>query len=300
MGLGKNDSKPPPAPDPAATAQAQGSENRKAAIATARLNQINEVTPFGSLTYEPTGKKVDGIRQFQRTVELSPEQEKLLGLEQGINEQIYNLGSDQLGRIGEAISDPLSLENLPDRPTINDQTRQRVEDALYDRMTSRLDPRFEQQQRSLENQLVNQGFSRGTEGYTQALEDFRRSEADAYQQALSESILAGGQEQSRLFGLGSQARQQALQEQLTARNQPINELAGLLGQSSGVSVPQFSPAPTSQVAPADITGPTALQYQGQLNAFNQERADDRALMGSIFGLGGTALGGWASGGFKGF
>ena len=59
--MGKKSPKAPAAPDPAATAAAQGAINRETAIAQARLNQYDEVTPYGSSTYTPTGKTIDGI-----------------------------------------------------------------------------------------------------------------------------------------------------------------------------------------------------------------------------------------------
>lgn len=72
------------------------------------------------------------------------------------------------------------------------QDRQRVEDALY----SRINPQLERDRAALETQLVNQGFTRGTEAYNNALDSQGRKENDARMQA----ILAGGQEQSRLLG----------------------------------------------------------------------------------------------------
>lgn len=47
--------KAPAAPDPVATAQAQGASNRSTAITQYLLGATDQVTPFGSLTYEPIG-----------------------------------------------------------------------------------------------------------------------------------------------------------------------------------------------------------------------------------------------------
>lgn len=47
--------KAPTPPDPVATAQAQGAVNRDTAITQYLLNATDQVTPFGSLTYEPIG-----------------------------------------------------------------------------------------------------------------------------------------------------------------------------------------------------------------------------------------------------
>src|SRR3972149_3276624 len=94
----KTASSPPPAPDPAATAQAQGAANREAAIATARLNQINEVSPYGSLTYTPTGQTTDGIAQYQRTTTLDPAEQQMLDRQRAIGNQLLGLGGGGLWR----------------------------------------------------------------------------------------------------------------------------------------------------------------------------------------------------------
>lgn len=54
FGLGGG-SKAPAAPDPVATAQAQAAANADTARLSAKLNRVNEVTPFGTLTYSQGG-----------------------------------------------------------------------------------------------------------------------------------------------------------------------------------------------------------------------------------------------------
>ncbi len=48
---------PPKAPDPQATASAQTSTNLATAQANAAMNNINQVTPYGNLTYNQTGQQ---------------------------------------------------------------------------------------------------------------------------------------------------------------------------------------------------------------------------------------------------
>lgn len=71
--------------------------------------------------------------------------------------------------------------------------RRRVEEALY----SRLNPELERGRSRLETQLSNQGIKQGSAAYDRALSNFGQQENDARMQ----TILAGGQEQSRLTGL---------------------------------------------------------------------------------------------------
>jgi len=76
------------------------------------------------------------------------------------------------------------------------EDRQRVEDALFNRLDSRLD----RDRDALETRLANQGIQRGSELFTRSLEDFGRNVNDARTAA----ILGAGQEQSRLAGLEAQ------------------------------------------------------------------------------------------------
>lgn len=53
--MGKSSPSPPPAPDPVATAQAQGAINTQTARTQTALNRVNQVTPYGNLTYSQSG-----------------------------------------------------------------------------------------------------------------------------------------------------------------------------------------------------------------------------------------------------
>ena len=57
----------PKAPDPTATAAAQGAINKQTAIAHTELNNQNQVTPYGSISYTQTGTASDGTPQFTAT-----------------------------------------------------------------------------------------------------------------------------------------------------------------------------------------------------------------------------------------
>lgn len=59
-------------------------------------------------------------------------------------------------------------------------------------------------------------------------------------------------------------------------------------------------APAANVAPTDTTGPAMAKYQAELMKYQTEQQKQQALMGALFGLGGSALGGWAMGGFPAF
>jgi len=86
----------------------------------------------------------------------------------------------------------------------SDATRQRTEDALYNRGATRLDRRFGQQRSALEESLRNKGFAGGggaggENGYDEAMGNFSQAENDAYSSLINDSIKFGGEEQSRLL-----------------------------------------------------------------------------------------------------
>ena len=286
--MGKKSPKAPAAPDPAATAAAQGAINEKTAIAQARLNQYNEVTPYGSSSYTPTGETVDGIDQFLRTTTLDPAQQAILDKQTESSLALEGLAGDQLGRISENLSTPYSFEGFPAAPLADAGARQQVIDSLYDQFKSRLDPRFADERTALETRLATQGIPVGSDAYNKIMESQGRTRNDAYAQALGDAVARGGAEQSRLFGLGGSARDRAISEYERRRNAPLNEIAAL---QSGTQItnPSFSPTPNTAMANADITGPIRDQYMGRMagyNAANQGRSD---MMSGLFGLGAAAL-----------
>lgn len=132
-----------------------------------------------------------------------------------------NFFSNQLSNA--SANGPLSFSSAPAMPSADNATRKQVEDALYSRMTSRLDPSFNQQQAALESQLTNQGITPGSEAWKTALENFGRTRTDAYQTALDSSIAGGGDEMARQFGLGMDARKQGISELSTLHNQPLQD-----------------------------------------------------------------------------
>lgn len=77
--------------------------------------------------------------------------------------------------------------------------RQSVEDALYSRATSRLDPQWGDRESSVEAKLYNQGLRPGDEAYDRAMRDLEFARTDAYQAARDQATAQGGAEENRLI-----------------------------------------------------------------------------------------------------
>lgn len=279
-------SAPPPAPSPYVVAGAQSAANIDAARETAALNRLNEITPYGSVSYQSSG---NAAAPYSRVISLNPAEQRLLDTQRGTEQKLADTTTQVIDRVAPDLATPFSLEGLPNAPIANADERQRIEAALMERMR----PSLDQQRNQLQTRLSNMGFDVNSEGYRNALDEANRTENDARLAVIGQ----GGNEMSRLFGLEQSARQQALQEAVLQRNQPLNEIAALLGTGQ-VTSPQFGAVPQVGVAPADLTGGFAQQYQGQLSAYNQNQANRQATTSGLFGLGASALGaGLGEGGF---
>lgn len=276
--------KAPPAPDPAAAAQAQGAANLETAIAQGWLGAMNQSSPYGNVSYSQVGTQRVGdkdVPQFQQNITLSPEQQAQFNLSNRLQTQALGLGQNVLGNVGNAISTPFSYDGLPQLPGADGFSADR--DAMVNALIQRNQPMMDRQRAGQENQLANQGIMRGSEAWKNASDDLGRQENDFRLAALA----AGGQEQSRMFGLANQARQQGIQERAYARTQPINEYATLFGLGGNVQMPQFQQMGTPQLAQTDVLGPINMQYQGQLANFNAQNQARNSTMGNLFGLGGS-------------
>lgn len=98
----------------------------------------------------------------------------------------------------------------------------------------------------------------------------------------------GFNEQGANASLNNSSRQQQIAEAAYARNLPINDIAALLGTGGGVQNPTFGAVPQVGVNATDYSGLVNNQYNAQMNQYNQAQASRSALLGSVFGLAGTA------------
>jgi len=255
--MGKGGGSQPQAPDPAATAAAQGQVNKETAIAQARLNRVNEITPLGSRTYEEFGVPEDpDILRARAITTLNPTAQEAFEAEQRVNRDLNLLSEGQIGRVEGTLGQDFDLGGVADRVTnlntagftpfqgqINtagfnpfqgqvntagispfalDPTMS-GEEAIYGRHRARLDPRFQQEESDLRNTLANRGLFAGGEAFNRELGNFGRYRNDAYEQARRDAITQGIQ-------MGNQQRQQQFGEQQAqagfanqARGQMFNE-----------------------------------------------------------------------------
>ena len=121
--MGKGRSAPAP-PDPRETAAAQTSTNVASQVAQQHLNNINQVTPNGNLTFDQTGTyqftdpnsgDVYDLPTYTATQTLSPTGERIHGLNEQTQINLAEIGRDQSARIGELLGSPIDTSSLPQR-----------------------------------------------------------------------------------------------------------------------------------------------------------------------------------------
>jgi len=259
----------PAQPDPAATAQAQAAYNKDAAITQNEINMINQSTPYGSLTYEQTGKSEYGTPQYTAKQELSPEQQQLYDLTSQAGIKYGQTANNQLDSVSGALSSPLNFGSLGAAPQANEDVRGSVADSLY----QRIDPQLQRDEAALQTQLANQGIMIGSDAYNSEMDRFARQKND-----LRLGIDAqAGDEMARMYGLESAARNQNINEMLQQRSVPINELAAMISGAQ-VQNPSFTNTPQAGVAAPDYLGAT---YQGYNTASQAANAQTQGMYGLL-------------------
>lgn len=241
--MGKKSTPAPPAtPDYAAAATAQGQANLDAARIGAELTNTNQVTPYGNQTFV---KNPDND-QWTSTITFSPEQQRLYDLQTQGQTAMGEAANSLLGRVQSSYGQPFDTSGMPARvdsvgsggnyslyggPTdaavssldVSKLDGTAVRDALYRQATNTLDPQYKQREDELRTRLINSGVREGSEAYNQQMGDFVRQRDAAYADARDRSILAEGDERSRMLAeiltggqFANTARQQTIDNQMRA------------------------------------------------------------------------------------
>lgn len=122
MSLFKPD--PPTPPNPVETARASTSTNVATGVANAFLNNVNQITPQGSLNYNATGSynwtdPVTGtaynIPTFTATQTLSPSQQAIQAQNEGAQYNLAGMANAQSGKIAQHLATPMDTSGAPAR-----------------------------------------------------------------------------------------------------------------------------------------------------------------------------------------
>lgn len=269
----------PAAPDPVATANAQGAANAETARLQQKMNMVNYQGPDGQVTYNPIGDD-----RYQKVVTLTPDQQQAYNQQSQLTNRLYTLGNEQFGRVADAMGQDFDWNSVDPLPGSGDfaADREKVTGNMFASLAKRLDDQYGREGASLETKLINQGIAPGSEAWTNAQKDFSYGKTDAYDAANRTATQMGMQDQQNLFSMAMARRNQNIQDKMTDRNLPINEIAALLGTGQ-IQTPQGVQYTPTQVAGTDVLG----AYQLYNNAINQKNQASSSLFGSLAGLGGS-------------
>lgn len=269
----------PTPPNPAQTARAQTGANVGSAIASGLMNDTNQVTPQGNLTYSQNGTqavtilgKTYQVPTMTATQSYSPAEQALFDAQNAVKSNISNVAQTESGQLGSLLGTPY--------PTF-DGSNQAVQNQLFSEYSPYETHIQQVGNDALDSKLAAQGVTQGSAAYTNAQRDNATQNQDAWN-----SLLMGGQQQAYQELQGNYATA------LTQRQEPINELNALIS-SSQVTNPTFGQTPTTNIAPANYEGDVNSAYQGQLQAYQIQQQQQNAMMGGLFGLAGSIGGGFA-------
>lgn len=229
---------PPPAPDYTSAANAEAQASKENLMTQNYANRPTINTPWGSQTWQTqatvdpaTGQQVTAWTQ---NTSLTPQTQAALDSQMALQQGRSELAGSFMDRVGSEYAQPFDYSNLPQtynppaprnlNTSLGTQDIQRglnfgdnpampqfdsgYRDQIADQLMQRMQPQFDRQQSSLETQLANQGFERGSQGYKQALDDLQQSQSKERFNALD----MAGNEAQRLYGMQMGQRQQAMQE----------------------------------------------------------------------------------------
>jgi hypothetical protein len=104
-----SDPSPPPAPDYAGAALAQGAANKETAIAQAKLNNPNVVSPYGNQNVVWSTPDASGVSQATITQSLTPNAQKTLEEQQKLQYNMANLAGTGYTNAFQTLNKPFSF-----------------------------------------------------------------------------------------------------------------------------------------------------------------------------------------------
>lgn len=270
LGLGPAPSAPA-APDYSVAARETAQGNVDAARLAVAANRVNQYTPYGSLEYTMSGEDKYGNPMWSATQKFSPEQQRLLDIQNELSYGVGQLGTKGLEYVGQQLSSPFDVSQLP---SIGINPSETYSDAIM----RRLEPQLTQQNEQFEQSMANQGIPVGSEAYNRAKMALGQRQND---------LMLGAQTQGLQAGLS--ARQQQLGELAYRRNEPLNVLSALRTGSQVTAPTYVNSAQQATTSGPDLLGAAQMQYNAQMGDFNAKQAAQANLNQGLFGLGGAGI-----------
>lgn len=321
LGGGKGGGAPPP-PDYAGAARATAQGNLEAARVAAAANRVNQVTPYGTLTYSQNRTPTFNKEAYQSALEAYNQARSMYQPQRDEYGNIINPMEFTAPNYQDFMSRP-----SPDEGWVATQTLAPAQQELLDiqNALSIGTGKLGQQGLKYVENMISQPFDTSklpslginpgetyTDAYIRRLAPVMQQSREALEQNLANQGIGIGseaydramrnfeQKQNDLllgattqgFGVGQAARQQGFGELAYQRNEPLNTL-NAVRSGAQVTSPSFVNVPTqATTAGPDLLGAANAQYANQMAGYNAQQAANANMMGGLMGLGG-ALGGAA-------
>jgi hypothetical protein len=230
----------PAAPDPYTSAAAQYQYGTQAASYNAALNNVNQVGPTGSNTWNVTGYSPTGAPEYTQTQSLSPQEQAIFNQAQ-TNQQTSGQTAGNLAQQAQrSLESPLPTN--PNAPPVQMQINtsgvpgiigandlsaytQQQQQAAYANQMQYIQPQLQQQQEQLDNQLKESGAQPGSAAYNNAMTLFNNQAQQQQTNAYNNAYQTGLQAQQALYGESANTNQQMF-GQGAAEQQAYNAAAG--------------------------------------------------------------------------
>lgn len=291
--MGKSSPSVPAVPTAQETAAASGQANTSTAAAQTALNDVNQITPYGTTTFDPTGSYTDPqgdtVPTYTQTTALSAPEQTLLTGEQTTANTLVPTAENLANQTQTASTTPLNF-NTADSPILNaapNQLDQTAANAVYNEQAGFLNPQWQQQTQQLQDQLSRQGIPVGSEAYNNAMTQLDTAKTQAYQAAQDSATSTGAQSASTLFGLAQAGQNQNIQQQQLAQQQPISLLSQVTGATPATPTQPIGTPSQSSIAPTDVVGAQATADNASLAAYQAQLQQQNATYGGLAGVAGT-------------
>lgn len=258
----------PSVPNPNVTAGQQQQLNAQTLTELEGANNVNQVTPTGSLSYSQTGTGPNGVPTYTATQTLSPAEQQLLTTMQGTQQTAGTQAGQLLSNANYGSTNPAT--------TIGNSTSGETQ-ALLGQETSYLNPQFNQQTSQLDTQLRSQGIFPGSPAYTQQMQNLQLNQNQA------------------VTGFLATAEPAAYSQAVSSYELPAQTAESLMGvaQPAGVGL---TSTPQESSSPANLEGDVASANTANMQAYNAQLAQQNAMMSGLFQLGSASISG-GTGGF---
>ncbi len=237
------------------------SEERNLATRVGAANPQDQYDAYGN-------RKTTDVDEFGNVItreQLGAAEQRLLDQERGLTEQGRGVAQDLLNSYNfEQGFNP----ELAQRTTGGDlmANRQRVEDAVYAKLTKDVATEQAQETEQAAQTLRNRGIPLGSALYDREMKKLTDRYQGVKDSARQQAIAMGGEEYSRDFGINEQLRANQLSEQQGIRNQQIGEVGQFSQFGYGRNAPAFGQYQGVNYDPnsfADAYGQYTAAQQGQ-------------------------------------